>query len=82
MTSLSLTEEERTIARGIQPRAAELRHLIESYDAAAVQLITLAHYLNALGEDPSVLYALDLTEKAYLALTGFPLARRRKKTKP
>ena len=78
MSSLTLTDEERAIARGIQTRAAELRQLIESNDDAAVQLITLAHYLNALGDAPSVLYALDLTEKAYLALTGFGLSLRGK----
>lgn len=73
MSSLTLTDEERTIAREIQPRAAELRNLLESYDTAAEELITLAHFLAAWGDHEGMLYAYGLVAAAYEALTGVQL---------
>jgi len=73
MTSLSLTDEERLIAREVQPRAAELRHLTEAYENAATRLEVLAAFLKAGRGQPNMLYALALTDEAYEALTGLPL---------
>lgn len=73
MSSLTLTDEERTIAREIQPRAAELRNLLQSYDATALELITLARFLLAWDDHPGMLYAFALTAEAYETLTSLPL---------
>ena len=70
MSSLSLTKEERAIAKAIQPRAAELRHLTEAYENIATRLEVLATFLKARRGQPNMLYALALTDEAYEALTG------------
>ena len=82
MTSLSLTVEERRIARGIQPRAAELRSLMQTYDETAEELVTLARFLIAWGDHPGMLYAYALTAEAYKTLTGFPIPVRLVKKTP
>ena len=73
MSSLSLTKEERAIAKAIQPRAAELRHLMEAYENTATRLEVLATFLKAGRGQPNMLYALALTDDVYEALTGIPL---------
>ena len=73
MSSLTLTDEERLIIRETQPRAAELRHLMSVYQNTAVRLEVLAAFLKAGRGQPTMMYALALTDEAYEALTGFPL---------
>jgi len=73
MSSLTLTHEERAIAREIQPRAAALRLLVEANLGAAIRLEVLAAFLRAGRGQPNMLYALALTDEAYEALTGSPL---------
>ena len=75
MSSLTLTDEERLIIRGTQPRAAELRHLISVYQDTAVRLEILAAFLKAGRGEPNMLYALALTDEVYKALTGATLLR-------
>ncbi len=73
MTSLTLTDEERLLAREAQPRAAALRLLIEANQSAAIRLEVLAAFLRAGRGQPNMLYALTLTDEIYEALTGLPL---------
>ena len=70
VSSLMLTDEERLIIQDTQPRAAELRQFITVYQNAALRLEVLAAFLKAGGAQPNMLYALELTDEVYEALTG------------
>lgn len=70
MSPHMLSDNLQSMARDIQPRAAELRHLTEAYMNAATRLEVLATFLQAGRGQPNMLYALALTDEIYLTLTG------------
>ncbi|VXC97887.1 conserved hypothetical protein [Oceanicaulis sp. 350] len=70
MSNLRLTDEERLIISEAQPRAADLRNIVEAYRNASIRLEVLAAFLRSGRGQPNMLYALALTDQVYETLTG------------